>query len=63
MEEAFEECQGPHRAVEPVMMMVGNNVAITTRNIVEMLIHRHAETGMSSINSTPFKIITKFKIT
>jgi hypothetical protein len=26
MEEAFEEGQGTHRAVEPMMMMIGNNL-------------------------------------
>jgi hypothetical protein len=28
MEEAFEEGQGPHRAVEPVMMMISKSTVV-----------------------------------
>jgi hypothetical protein len=41
MEEAFEEGQGPHRAVEPVMMM--------TMIVINMVILRNSEFGETSV--------------
>jgi hypothetical protein len=34
MEEAFEEGQGPHRAVEPVMMMIAFQCGIHLSSLV-----------------------------
>jgi hypothetical protein len=55
MEEAFEEDQGPHRAVEPVMMMCGKYLEIVKiLPVIKCIPYRYLQWRLASVisNST-----------